>query len=80
LAEETHRPRQVGNVQMAFEETANRNHAHLRPDSSGWQTSTVHPISPLQCHGAGQAALPSYSLTSLPLFFYKNGRKVLLSK
>jgi hypothetical protein len=35
---------QVGNVQMAFEEIANRNHAHLRPDPSGWQTSTVQPV------------------------------------
>jgi hypothetical protein len=30
--------------QMAFEEIANRNHAHLRPHPSGWQTSTVQPI------------------------------------
>jgi hypothetical protein len=35
LAEETHRALQVGNVQMAFEEIANRNHAYLRPHPAG---------------------------------------------
>jgi hypothetical protein len=35
---------QIGNIQMAFEEIANRNHAHLRPHPSGWQTSTVQLI------------------------------------